>query len=125
MKSFNVPLLVLGGGGKALSYEVCNMENYLYIQLRSGYTIRNVARCWTYETSVLLDQAIPDAIPFNEYYGETMLSILLHLHSMDGIFTFHSLINSYTEYYAPEYELQLQPSNVENLNTKDYLEAHT
>jgi len=34
MKKYNVPLLVLGGG---------------------GYTIRNVARCWTYETSVALD----------------------------------------------------------------------
>lgn len=34
MKSFGIPLLVLGGG---------------------GYTIRNVARCWAYETSVLLN----------------------------------------------------------------------
>lgn len=34
VKSFNVPLLVLGGG---------------------GYTLRNVPRCWAYETGVLLD----------------------------------------------------------------------
>ena len=34
MKTFNVPILLLGGG---------------------GYTIRNVARCWTYETAVALD----------------------------------------------------------------------
>lgn len=33
VKSFNLPLLLLGGG---------------------GYTIRNVARCWTYETSKAL-----------------------------------------------------------------------
>jgi histone deacetylase 1/2 len=33
MRKYNVPLLMLGGG---------------------GYTIRNVARCWTYETSVAL-----------------------------------------------------------------------
>lgn len=39
MKSFNLPLLMLGGG---------------------GYTIRNVARCWTYETAVALDSDIPD-----------------------------------------------------------------
>lgn len=38
VKSFNVPTLVLGGG---------------------GYTMRNVARCWTYETAVLLDTEIP------------------------------------------------------------------
>lgn len=35
MQSFNVPMLVLGGG---------------------GYTIRNVARCWTYETASLLGE---------------------------------------------------------------------
>mmetsp|Transcript_25618 Transcript_25618/g.47097 ORF Transcript_25618/g.47097 Transcript_25618/m.47097 type:complete len:96 (+) Transcript_25618:989-1276(+) len=40
-KSFNVPTLVLGGG---------------------GYTIRNVARCWAYETSVLLDTELPDGL---------------------------------------------------------------
>lgn len=39
IKSFNLPLLMLGGG---------------------GYTIRNVARCWTYETAVALDTDIPD-----------------------------------------------------------------
>lgn len=33
MRSFNVPLLLLGGG---------------------GYTIRNVARCWCYEVHILL-----------------------------------------------------------------------
>ena len=35
MIRYNLPLMLLGGG---------------------GYTIRNVARCWTYETSVALDQ---------------------------------------------------------------------
>lgn len=37
LKKFNLPMLMLGGG---------------------GYTIRNVARCWTYETSVALDAEI-------------------------------------------------------------------
>lgn len=41
MKSFHLPLLVLGGG---------------------GYTIRNVARCWAYETSLLLNTAISDGL---------------------------------------------------------------
>lgn len=39
MKSFNLPLLLLGGG---------------------GYTIRNVARAWTYETAIALNQEIPN-----------------------------------------------------------------
>jgi len=33
IRGFNMPLLMVGGG---------------------GYTIRNVARCWTYETSIAL-----------------------------------------------------------------------
>ena len=37
MKKYNLPLLLLGGG---------------------GYTIRNVARCWTYETSIALNSDI-------------------------------------------------------------------
>lgn len=46
VKTFNLPLLMLGGG---------------------GYTIRNVARCWTYETAVALDCEIPNGKC--SYYG--------------------------------------------------------
>ena len=46
MKSFGVPMVLTGGG---------------------GYTLRNVARCWTYETSVALGQDIDNNIPQNEY----------------------------------------------------------
>lgn len=28
-----------------------------------GYTVRNVARCWTYETALLVDQDISNDIP--------------------------------------------------------------
>jgi len=75
VQSFNVPTLVLGGG---------------------GYTIRNVARCWAYETSVLLgkENDISNDIPFNDYY----------------------------EYYAPDYELHLKPENMDNLNGKEYVD---
>ena len=53
VKSFNVPTLVLGGG---------------------GYTVKNVARCWTYETALLLDTDVSNELP---YTGE----MLLHLHA--------------------------------------------
>jgi len=35
-----------------------------------GYTIRNVARCWAYETSVLLDcnRDMADEVPYNDYF---------------------------------------------------------
>ena len=39
IKNLNLPLLLLGGG---------------------GYTIRNVARAWTNETAIALDQEIPN-----------------------------------------------------------------
>ncbi|KAI9137217.1 hypothetical protein BKA69DRAFT_1099308 [Paraphysoderma sedebokerense] len=47
MKSFNVPMIVLGGG---------------------GYTIRNVARCWAYETALLVNSVLPDKIPYHPCY---------------------------------------------------------
>lgn len=59
VKKFNIPVIVLGGG---------------------GYTIRNVARCWAKETagkstlrllftsSVLVGEQISNEIPFNEYF---------------------------------------------------------
>eukprot|EP00210_Caulerpa_lentillifera_P005717 g5467.t1 len=47
MKTFDLPLLVLGGG---------------------GYNIRNVAKCWTQETSILTTgQFVPEEIPTNEF----------------------------------------------------------
>jgi histone deacetylase 1/2 len=81
VKSFGVPTLVLGGG---------------------GYTIRNVARCWAYETAVLLNRegdtstgGIGNEIPYNDYY----------------------------EYFAPDYELHLTPEPMENANGKDVLDS--
>ena len=48
IKSFALPMIVLGGG---------------------GYTIKNVSRCWTYETAVLLgqEQDLPNALPHTPY----------------------------------------------------------
>ena len=43
VQGFNIPTLVLGGG---------------------GYTVRNVARCWTHETSLLLDTDISNELPY-------------------------------------------------------------
>lgn len=46
VKSFGLPLMLLGGG---------------------GYKIVNVARCWAYETGVALGVAMNDQLPPNEY----------------------------------------------------------
>ncbi|CAF0969630.1 unnamed protein product [Brachionus calyciflorus] len=74
MKSFNLPILLLGGG---------------------GYTIRNVARAWTYETAVALGVEISNELPFNDYF----------------------------EYYGPDFRLNIAPSNMPNQNSLEYLGA--
>lgn len=73
MKKYNLPLLLVGGG---------------------GYTIRNVARCWTYETAVALDSQIPNELPYNDYF----------------------------EYFGPDFKLHISPSNMPNQNSREYLE---
>lgn len=74
VKTFNLPMLVLGGG---------------------GYTIKNVARCWAYETSLLVDQEISSEIPFNDYL----------------------------EYFAPDFSLYPDiAARIENQNSKQYLD---
>ncbi|XP_028406338.1 probable histone deacetylase 1-B [Dendronephthya gigantea] len=73
VKKFNIPLLMLGGG---------------------GYTIRNVARCWTYETSVALDLDIANELPYNDYF----------------------------EYFGPDFKLHISPSNMPNSNQQEYLD---
>jgi histone deacetylase 1/2 len=73
VKSFNKPMLLLGGG---------------------GYTVRNVSRCWAFETSVAVGLQLNDELPYNQYY----------------------------EYYGPDFTLHIPASNMENLNTPKYLE---
>ncbi|OQD77868.1 hypothetical protein PENDEC_c002G06134 [Penicillium decumbens] len=73
VKSFNLPTLIVGGG---------------------GYTMRNVARTWAFETGILVGENLESDLPYNDYY----------------------------EYFAPDYELDVRPSNMDNANTKDYLD---
>ena len=76
MKKYKVPLLVLGGG---------------------GYTIRNVARCWTYETAVLTSTDLPNELPFNDYLS----------------------------HFGPDFKLHppIVESTLENKNSRAYLES--
>jgi histone deacetylase 1/2 len=76
VKSFGKPTLVLGGG---------------------GYTMRNVARTWAYETGALIGKDLGPQLPFNDYY----------------------------EYFAPDYELNVLPSNMDNANSAEYLRRVT
>jgi len=59
-RRYKVPTLVVGGG---------------------GYTLRNVARCWCYETGRLMGHDLPDKLPesvlntFNYYMDNERLRI--------------------------------------------------
>ena len=76
VKAFNIPLLVLGGG---------------------GYVIRNVARCWTYETSICTGQELVSELPYN---------------------------TEYFEFFAPDFSLfpDTNPRS-ENANSRQYLDS--
>ena len=73
MRSYNLPILLLGGG---------------------GYTIRNVARAWTFETATALGVEISNELPYNDYF----------------------------EYYGPDFKLHISPSNMPNQNSPEYLD---
>lgn len=72
IKSFGLPLMIVGGG---------------------GYTMRNVARTWTFETGLINQKILGPELPFNDYF----------------------------EYYGPDYKLEVRPSNMHNANTPEYL----
>jgi len=75
LAKYNIPMLVLGGG---------------------GYTMRNVSRCWCYETGKLLGIDLPDDIP-PEAYSEY-------------------------DYYMDTHCLRIEVSNMKNANSKEQLE---
>ena len=68
----NVPFILLGGG---------------------GYTVKNVARTWTYETACALgiEKEIDPNLPWNDYF----------------------------EWFGPRYRLEVPENNMEDLNVKD------
>lgn len=59
-----------------------------------GYTIRNVARTWAYETGVCVGEEMDEMLPFNDYI----------------------------EYFGPEFKLSVPASNMDNQNSAEYLQ---
>jgi histone deacetylase HOS2 len=64
VKSFGLPLLVLGGG---------------------GYRQSSVARCWAYETGVLTGTAMPQELPITNYYEFFAPDYTLHPRLTGGL----------------------------------------
>ena len=107
MRRYNVPLLLLGGG---------------------GYTIRNVARCWTYETAVALNCEIANGK--SKSAAKRYLPHFISPHpptppsppSLSLSLSFSELpYNDYFEYFGPDFKLHISPTNMTNQNTLDYL----
>ncbi|KAG5683968.1 hypothetical protein PVAND_013223 [Polypedilum vanderplanki] len=73
MRKKNIPLILLGGG---------------------GYTIENVSRCWCFDTSIALNETIPNDLPENNY----------------------------SKYFAPLNKLHIEPDpTLPNRNGQQYL----
>ncbi|KAF5288210.1 hypothetical protein FQA39_LY03978 [Lamprigera yunnana] len=72
VKKYNLPFLMLGGG---------------------DYTIKNVSRAWTYETSIALGAEISNELPYNDYF----------------------------EYFKPDFKLHINPSDMTNCNAPEFL----
>ncbi|KAL9713229.1 hypothetical protein Ac2012v2_004470 [Leucoagaricus gongylophorus] len=72
LRKQNIPLILLGGG---------------------GYTVKNVARLWTYETACALgiENDVDPNLPWSEYF----------------------------EWFAPRYRLEVVGNNMDDLNIKD------
>jgi len=73
IKTWGIPLILAGGG---------------------GYTLRNVPRCWLYETSVAIGKDIKNEMPYNKY----------------------------RDYFCPDYKIHLPVSNIENQNPMSKIE---
>ncbi|KAJ7718636.1 histone deacetylase RPD3 [Mycena metata] len=71
IRSYNLPLILLGGG---------------------GYTVKNVAKAWTFETACALgiESNIDVNLPWSEYF----------------------------EWFGPRYRLEVMPSNMEDVNLR-------
>lgn len=72
MRSQNVPLIILGGG---------------------GYTVKNVAKAWAFETACAIgcEDEIDEKLPWNEYF----------------------------EWFGPRYRLEVVENNMDDLNVKE------
>jgi histone deacetylase 1/2 len=82
VQKFDVPVLVLGGG---------------------GYTMRNVARAWAYETGLLVGQRVGPGTSIHNNINQDLP------------------YNDYYDYFSPTYTLTVPSNNMENLNSREYL----
>lgn len=74
--------------------------------------MRNVSRCWAYETGLAAGVELGS--------GEQQMCgrAMFYLNS-----AFSEIpVNEYYEYFGPDYKLDVRQSNMEDMNTREYLE---
>lgn len=74
IKSWGIPLILAGGG---------------------GYTLRNISRCWVYETALAIGVDIQNEMPMNY---------------------------KYRDYFCPDYKIHQPVCNIENQNPMSKIE---
>lgn len=102
IRDYGLPTVILGGG---------------------GYTVRNVARCWTYETSIAVDEPLNTELPDDEYLEYYSPDFLLHPDLYNGKIENHNN-RQYLDYvrqqihenlkntaHAPSVQMQSTPNN--------------
>ncbi|KAF7702888.1 Histone deacetylase 1 [Cucumispora dikerogammari] len=110
LKTLQVPLVVLGGG---------------------GYTIKNVSRTWAYETAVICDVKIPKTLPATQYlecFGpnytlDVLSSNMENKNSRDSIENVINIIyQNLNEINAPNIQLMDTPDSLMKYNEEEIVE---
>lgn len=83
----NIDLLVKTGNDEEISLFVCFLIS-LFVG-GGGYTVKNVARCWTYETSLILNEQLSNDIP---YHGK--IDVSFHSKEIEIRFRLHRILRS-------------------------------
>lgn len=76
-----------------------------------GYTMRNVSRAWAYETGLAAGVELGSG---KLHFNNNIVNMLRGGPDIP--------INEYYEYFGPDYKLDVKSSNMEDMNTRGYLD---
>jgi histone deacetylase 1/2 len=104
VKKFNLPLLMLGGG---------------------GYTIKAVSRAWAYETGLAAGQRLGMRRPFffraSSFASNPRTDSNVRNNPKPHTHT-EIPSNEYYEYFGPDYNLDVRANNMEDMNTPEFMD---
>lgn len=74
----------------------------------AGYTMRNVARCWTAETAVALDTELDPQLPFTDYYEYIAPCLRMMVEMRRNAISLFLSVPGF-RYFGPDYGLPITP----------------